>query len=260
MHKRERVHKLIFVLILTFLPILTGCQSDVSKNTPVEEEATAPKVDLRRAAWYNIKLGIAYLEQGQMARAKSKLLHAEQLAPKMPAVHYALGMYYAQIQEYEAAEVAYRKSIALDKESGEAHNNFGAFLCKLGRYEEAEVEFLKALADRNYPHTADALENLGLCSRAAGNKEAARHYFERAVKQDPNRMQATLELGILALEANDVPAAKQWLALHKAHGQSSDRSLWLEERLIQATDGAFHPLDSAPQPLITNRFLEEALP
>jgi type IV pilus assembly protein PilF len=217
----------------------SGCQKElmrVAKNQDptVYTEKADSQVDASRAAWYNIKLGIAYLEQGQLARAKVKLLHAESLDPKLAAVHYALGMYFEQIGEMGDAEKAYKKAVKLAPNGGETHNNLGAFFCRQERYEEAQKEFKTAMKDPDYPNTADVLENAGLCAEAQGQLKEAKQYFLRAYRQDPSRQQATLELSVLALENKDIAESQKWLKLHEQLNKTSPRFLWIAAKLAEA--------------------------
>ena len=46
------------------------------------------------AAKTNVELGLEYLSQGQVARAKSKLIHAAKLSPNLPEAHSALAYFY----------------------------------------------------------------------------------------------------------------------------------------------------------------------
>ncbi len=148
-----------------------------------------PDADLNEAAQLNAKLGIQYLEQGQLAMAKAKLLHAQSLAPELPEVHYSYAYFLEKTGEFKSAEAAYQHALTLDPQSGKAHNNYAVFLCKQNRIAQAEAHFQQAVADTQYPWTAEAYENAGFCLL---NQDAlkARQYFEKALQYDPHRVLA----------------------------------------------------------------------
>jgi type IV pilus assembly protein PilF len=145
--------------------------------------STSPS--LAQAAEYNIQLGFAYLQAGDMTRAKEKFLRAHQQAPRSSAVKCAIAHFFGQIGELKQAEIYYLQAIALSPHAGAVHNNYGGFLCQQGRYQEAEKQFLKAVQDPHYLNTASAWENAGLCALQADQKKKAMHYFQKALRQDP---------------------------------------------------------------------------
>src|SRR5580704_10911769 len=112
-----------------------------TKTIPVD---TLKKPDLKKAAAFNVQLGMGYLKQGDRPRAKKKLLIAMQQAPDSSDVNAAMAYYYEQTNELDQARKYYLKALSLSSNAGAQLNNYGTFLCRQGQYKEAELYFLKA--------------------------------------------------------------------------------------------------------------------
>ena len=177
------------------------------------EKQYLKKTDLSKAASYNVQLGLAYLKQGDRPRAKKKLLTALEQEPKSPDVHSAMAYYFEQISEPVQAEKYYLKAISLASNSGAQFNNYGAFLCRQGDYKNAEQYFLKAVNDLHYIHTAGAYENAGLCALSVHDIGKARHYFTKALNQDPSRKVSFYEL--IKLETKNGQNTEAYALLRK---------------------------------------------
>ncbi|TAL64333.1 MAG: type IV pilus biogenesis/stability protein PilW [Legionella sp.] len=179
--------------LLKVLPLacvlLQGCQ-----HTEAKQEPENSKVDLKKAASFNVQLGLGYLKQGDRPRAKKKLLTALEQAPNSPDVSAALGYYFEQTSELEQAKKYYGKALDLSGNSGAQLNNYGTFLCRQGDYKKAEQYFLKAVKDPQYVHTSGAFENAGLCALQVPDEAKAKIYFTSAINQDPSRRESLYEL------------------------------------------------------------------
>lgn len=207
--------------------------AQVSPGPKPAEESLDPIVDLHKAALLNVQLGLAYLEQKQMKRSKQKLNRALSLAPQLQETHSAMAYFLETIGEKEGAKKAYLKAIALDPEKGQGHNNYGAFLCKNGDYQGAEQEFLRAVQDPLYPNNAEAYENAAICILQLPDKSKAKHYFRKALKQDPNRPMPWLELAQMAFEDNDFQLAQMYQGQYERLGNPNARSLILGIKLAK---------------------------
>ena len=190
------------IFILGFILTSTACS--------VLPRSTQPAVALPEADT-NVQLGLAYLEGGDVQRAKQKLLFAEQQTPTSAAVQGSLGYFYETIGNFSTAERYYRRAVALNAQAGAAQNNYGAFLCRHGRYAEADQHFLLALQDRAYLHTAQVYENAGLCAMQIPDVDKAENYFLQAVQQDPKRLVALLGLSRLSYQTEKYVQAQQYL-------------------------------------------------
>ncbi|KTD23093.1 type IV pilus assembly protein PilF [Legionella lansingensis] len=188
--------------VLRFLPLLSllfllACQH--GKGIKSEETVHAQQKH-NEAAVYNTQLGMAYLKQGDMPRAKRKLLAALDLAPNSADANVAMAYYLEKTGDIKEARTYYQKALSLAPNSGTQLNNYGTFLCRLGHYADAERYFLKAAKDVHYIYTAAAYENAGLCAAAIPNYSKAKNYFAKALEQDPKRKQSLYELVAIELK------------------------------------------------------------
>jgi len=232
--------KLLAVLVLS-LGIIS-CSSTTKKENKAESDEKEQAmyqlpdmVDLQKAAKINIELGLNYLTQGQISRAKSKLTRAKNLAPQLPEVHYSYGYFLEYIGEVDSAAKSYQKAIRLNPKGGNEHNNYGTFLCRQNEFRKAEKEFLAAVEDPNYFNTAEAYENAGLCVLQIPDTEKAAEYFEKALRHDPKRTDALMELALIHFKENKLAYAQEYHKRYTQIGQPTARSTLLGMALAKQT-------------------------
>ncbi len=224
-----------FILLGLIGSLTTACQKNPAK--PSKEPGTInslyelPSADREKAAKLNLELGVGYLKQDQIARAKAKFIRAKELAPNLPEVHYSYGYFLERVGEREEAEKAYLKALSLNGKGGNEHNMYGAFLCRAKKYKLAEKEFLKAVEDPNFNQTAEAFENAGLCVLQIPDVAKATEYLEKSLRYDINRPNALLELAILKFQTRNFDAAKEYHARFTQLSKANARSLLLAVEL-----------------------------
>lgn len=182
--------KCFFIILIV---LLQSCQSKNDASTD-ESSQNDTKVDHAQAASYNIQLGIAYLKQGNVSRAKKKLLLALKQAPHSPDAHASMAYFLEKTGSVHEASAYYLKALSLSANQGKQLNNYGAYLCRQGDYQKAIAYFLKASSDPQYLHVAGAYENAGLCALQIPDKIKAADYFKQALAHDPKRKQSLLQL------------------------------------------------------------------
>lgn len=220
--------------IKSFVVVFLVMGSCACKNTDAKKRddrgrpsVSFPKPEYRKAALTNVELGLGYLSQGQVVRAKSKLTQAIKLAPEIPETHSAMSYFLEMTGEYREAEKQHRKALRLSDSKGAVYNNYGAFLCRRGRFKEADRAFNEALEDKEYSRTAEVYENAGLCAVRAATVDKARHYLSTAVRRDPHRASAMLELADLDVREAKFTDARQLLDRYRHISEPTARSLWL---------------------------------
>ncbi|MBP6104465.1 MAG: type IV pilus biogenesis/stability protein PilW [Gammaproteobacteria bacterium] len=210
---------------------LIGCAStDHASSTPrhhagIQGAFDKPSPDYQKAALANVELGLGYLGQGQIARAKSKLTHAIRLAPALPEARSGMAYFLEMTGDYKDAEKAHKKAIRLSKNQGASYNNYGAFLCRGSRFQEADQAFHRALADKDYPRTSEIYENAGLCAIRAQHKAAAINYLRTAIIRDPSAATALIELAYLSLQDGHLQDAKAYWQRYQKVALPTARSL-----------------------------------
>lgn len=210
--------------------------------------------DYHRAALTNVELGLGYLSQGQVARAKTKLTHALKLAPKISETHSAMAYFLEMVGEFKDAEREHKKAVSFSGQ-GAVYNNYGAFLCRRGRLKEADQAFHVAIEDKEYARTAEVYENAGLCALKWPDDSKATEYLTAAVRRDPSRSSAFLELATLSLKQEKFEEAKAWLNRYQAIAEQSARSLWLG---IAVSKGLKDENGAASQALMLKNLFEDS--
>ncbi len=199
------------LLLLTLFSLLISCQH----SSEIQAEKKLETQKRNDASSYNVQLGMAYLKQGDIPRAKRKLLMALDLTPNSPDVNAAMGYYLEKTGDKAQAKTYYLKALAAAPQNGSQLNNYGAFLCREGQYQQAEQYFLKAVKDVQYVHTAGAYENAGLCAEQIPDYPKAERYFIKALEHDSQRKQSLYELVNLEIKHNNTEKALTYLEQYK---------------------------------------------
>jgi predicted TPR repeat methyltransferase len=129
--------------------------------------------------------GYASLEAGRFEEAHVLLVHARDLAPGNPLIHYRLGLLFSDTGRPAEALGALDTSLRLQPDNARAHNNRGSALQLLGRVAEAEQAFQRAL-DLS-PELELPYINLGHLLEEQGKVREATALYERAIARGLDR-------------------------------------------------------------------------
>lgn len=211
---------------------LTGCIATKTSSSAatLSAEASTTRGDtknVRAAAGYNVQLGIGYLQQGNIQRAKAKLLLALKQAPNWPPALDAMGYFLEKTGEPEQAKEYYTKALQIAPHDGSVLNNYGTFLCRQKKYAEAEQYFLAAVKDPDYLTTAEAYENAGLCALEIPNDKKAELYFKKALLQEPQRLTSLYELAQLNFKQQQYQQTLHYIDTYLSITQGDAKILFL---------------------------------
>lgn len=177
----------------------------------------APNTNLREAARANVRLGVAYMQQDNLALAKEKLERAEQQDPRSVEVHTALAFLNERLNRPEVAERHYRTAQRLEPGSAEVANNYAVFLCRGGKPDQAIPLFETAARDPLYSTPWAALTNAAVCLRSNKRNADSLPYLQRAVAMRPDYVDGVREYGDALIEldrpAEAVDVAERYLAI-----------------------------------------------
>ncbi|MEB5557501.1 type IV pilus biogenesis/stability protein PilW [Vibrio cholerae] len=203
---------------------LAGCV------TVTETAGNATQSDPTEMAEARIVLGLGYLENGSMIKARENLEKALQHAPDYYRSQLSMAHYYEAVGENDSARKMYRTALSEHPKNGNVLNNFGTFLCKQGEYDTADQYFRRAVEQPYYYLISASYENAGLCALKAGKTDNAREYFKRAIDHDPNRLLSILQLTKMEIEAGDyTPARLRLMDLNQRYGyQKASLKLLIE--------------------------------
>jgi len=186
---------------LSFL-FVGGCMTVTESSNKSIESNAIEKAEAR------ITLGLGYLENGNMAKAKENIEKALEHAPEYYRAMISLAHYYDVVGETEQAHEAYEDALDEHDDNGHVLNNYGAFLCKIGEYNEADELFNEAVKQDNYYLLSSSYENAGLCAVKYRNFTKAKQYFTRAIEHDPQRTRSILHLAKLEIESGNFSQAR----------------------------------------------------
>ena len=222
-----RFNKWICIVFLSLSCILTGCQSSKPKKDP-NIVSVNPK-----AAELNVQLGMAYMSQGDMDRAKSKLLYAMKQDPKSTLALSAMAYYLEVTDDIPNAEAYHQRALSMAPKEGRILNNYGTFLCRQKRYEDAEKYLLQAATDINYLSVAGAYENAGLCAKSVADVDKAYYYFRKAVLKDPNRSTAIAQIVHILVKKQDYLHAQRYYERYAKLNGDSAQSLYFATKIFK---------------------------
>ena len=122
---------------------------------------------------------------------------AKSIAKEFPSHKFAwkiLGAVFKQTGRINESIIFMQKSIQLDPQDAEAHNNLGVIYQDLGRFEEAEASYTQAtILQENY---IEAFSNLGNILKDQGKLDKAVNAHEKAISINPNYSEAYYNMGL----------------------------------------------------------------
>lgn len=166
-------------------------------------------LDATAAADANVKLGLAYMNQGKMALAKEKLERAADQDPKSAEAQFALGELYNRLDEPRDADRAYRSAMQLAPDNLEIVNGYATFLCTSGEVERALAEYESLMHNPLYNRQPAAATNAGMCLRDQKRHADAVRYFETALAKQPDWIDAVVQLADVQITLGDPVAARK---------------------------------------------------
>ena len=222
------MNKNLLLACALLLP-LTGC---VTETTLVGDKSQrSGNIDTQSAAATRLKLGLGYLEKGEMAQAKMNLEKAEEFDPNNPEILLAKIYYYQKVGDTKQAEQGYKDMLSRYPGNADALNNYGVFLCGNARYAEADKFFMQAVQVPNYNRMDDTYENAATCAYKAGKKSQAVDYLDKALGYSPLSGKLLLVAATLAMDMGNTTKAAYYMQRYGQTGRASAQSLWLQLEL-----------------------------
>jgi type IV pilus assembly protein PilF len=161
------------------------------------------------ASNYNMQLGMAYLNQGDLGVAKEKLDRAMAENPGDPNVHSAMAMLQDRLGHPDQADKEFRAALSLGPRNPDVLNNYAVYLCRTGRTDEGVKSFEEAAHNALYRTPEAAYTNAGVCLRGAKRDTQAAMSFQRALQVKPNFAEAAYQLADLDFQRGEVPEARE---------------------------------------------------
>lgn len=203
--------------------MLAGCATTRAERLPDEQRV--------RAAEANTKLGIEYLQRGELQQALRKLQKAIEQNPESSNAHMVAGLVYGRLDEPDSAEYHLRRAVELDAGNSPALNNYARLLCDRGRIDRALELFEKAAGNPLYESPEVPLTNAGLCALRLDEPERAAELFSRALRNNPRFAPALLHMAELRYRQDAYLSARGFFQRLEAVSPPTPASTWLGLRI-----------------------------
>ena len=214
-----------FLCVFACVGLLFACATE--KPVGTGSNANNPVVARARA---HTDLGAAYLQQNKLEIALDEFNQAIAIDPSYALAYNGLGLVQSALGQDAEAEASFKKSIELQPNSSESHNNFGGFLCTRKRYDESIVEFLAAVKNPLYATPNLAYANAGICADRKGDTKRAEVYLNKALELEPLTHSAAYQLADIQFRRGDVKTAKMTLQNALVASPTAEM-LWLGVRI-----------------------------
>lgn len=209
--------------------LLAGCasapQSPMKSDEPTRSET---------AAQYNLQLGVAYLQQGNLALAKEKLERAQAQDARNPTLHGALALLNEKLGKPREADAYYRSALRLSPRNPDLTNNYAVFLCRTGKVDDGIKRFNDAARNPLYRTPWRAYANAGVCLRGAKRYDEAAKYLTEAQRRRPEDPETAFQLGELALDRGRPAEARDLVERHLGAYAATPDLLWVGARAANA--------------------------
>jgi type IV pilus assembly protein PilF len=183
----------------------------------VVQQATAQGINVKEdAARINVRLGLEYMRQGQLAIAQEKIDKALQQDPRNANVQLGAGLLYEELRDPKRAERHFREAVRLEPRNPEAHNALGAFLCRNGHARKGEAAFLEAAGNPVYRTPEVALTNAAVCARKDGRLEQSEQYLRQALARRSTYSEALIQMAGVSFERGSLMQARAFLERYLA--------------------------------------------
>ncbi len=191
------------------------------------------KVSNKDAASANVKLGVAYMQQGQLQAAKDKLERAEKQDPGNFEVHWAMASLSERLNLSDEAERHYQTAMRLSPDNSDIANTYAVFLCKTDKVDKALPLFDGVIRDQLYRTPWAAATNAGVCLRADKRNADAVAYLERALTLRKDYVPAVIEMADLQLSLGKGGLSRQIADQYLAIPRKSAELLLIGVRAAQ---------------------------
>jgi type IV pilus assembly protein PilF len=161
------------------------------------------------ASNYNMQLGMAYLNQGDLGLAKEKLDRAVAENPSDPNVHSAMAMLQDRLGHPDQADKEFKAALSLGPRNPDVLNNYAVYLCRSGRVDEGVKAFEEAAHNALYRTPEAAYTNAGVCMRGANRDTQAAMSFRRALRVKPSFAEAAYQLADLDFRRGEIKDARE---------------------------------------------------
>jgi Tfp pilus assembly protein PilF len=164
------------------------------------------------------RVGEAYMQQGNFARAMREFNKAEAKNPNDHLLQYDLGFLYLRKKHYDQAIVRFKRALDLKPDYGEAINSMGNAYAGKEDWDQAIFYYKQVVSDILYGTPYFAYSNLGNAYYYKGDLELSEKYYLEALQIKPEFVKALQGLAQTYIAMGRIPEAVERLekAVRKA--------------------------------------------
>lgn len=216
----------------------------------------------------------AYGQKDYAAALREYRLAIDQRDGRYPEAYLNLGLTHVALEQYDAAEAAYRNALRLNESYPEAWYNLGLAQMKRGRRDQAAKSFRTAI--KHDPRYAHAWFNLAVLYAREGRDNEAIEAYRQALAVRPDYPQARLNLAVRyarqekhddaireyrALLEKDDTYALAWLNLGIAYQETKAHARAEEafRRALTLEPDSVHAMKRLAAALVAQREYDEAI-
>jgi len=167
------------------------------------------KVSARKSeADARMRIGVTYLQQGNLPMAMKELMLASELDPDNAEVDMMLGLAYRARGDGRNAEKYLREAVDKKPDYADAHNNLGIVLADRKAFDEAIRQFDAAATDVRYQTPEWAVYNAAEAYRAKGDAARAEERYRLAIRMNNRYAPAHTRLASLLVAAGRMDEAE----------------------------------------------------
>ena len=163
---------------------VAACRLQLGQLDQCEHAVKEILVDEADAPLANLYLGMIAFRRGDTEKALKYLRRAEKADPRLPGLHCQVGNVYLRRRRWADAERAFKKALAIDDDSAEAHDGLGVAYRWRKRPEEAVHEHMQSVGLLH--HRPQTHIHLGLALAEVGHIDWAVRAFNVALEQNPD--------------------------------------------------------------------------
>lgn len=206
-------------------------QPQPQQQPPGDGQIIGEVRDPRTRAKAHTELASAYYELGNMGVAMEEARIALEADPNFAPAYNVQGLVQMDLKELAGAESSFQRGLRLAPQDPDLNHNYGWFLCQSGREDQSIQWFLNAIRNPLYTSPAKSYSAAGRCMLKRNPTEAAT-YLERALRLDPNNVQAMLPYAELLYQRGQVQEAKAIvIRFNRMVPEPTAESLWLGVRV-----------------------------
>ncbi len=161
-------------------------------------------------------LGLRYIQQGDIDKARRPLKRALEINPESPDVYNALAILLQVENNFEQANQYFLKALQLAPKYTRVRNNYAAFLFEQKLYVKACEQLELASQDPLYAQRASIYENLGLCYLKCNDKNQALAAFDRAIIINNMKPRALIEAAYIYYERENIAISSRYYNNYQA--------------------------------------------